>query len=319
MKVLVTGGAGFIGSHVCERLVKEGCEVVCLDNLDGYYSPDVKRGNIRNMTGEKFRFIQADILDAERLKKIIREERLEYVIHEAAQAGVRASVQDPVKAFRVNVTGTVNLLEAVRDSSVGKTVFASSSSVYGKVEYLPFDEEHPKNPVSPYGASKLAAENCFRVYGQLYGIKYAALRYFTVYGPRIRPDLAISKFTKAALAGGELEVYGDGGKSRDFTHVSDAADATVKALRKGEGAYNIGGGTRITVKELAEKIIRTVGKGSIRYVEDQVGDVEHTESDTRKAGRELKWKPNVKFEDGLEETIKWVENIYTAGRNSITR
>ncbi|MFH1055306.1 MAG: SDR family NAD(P)-dependent oxidoreductase [Candidatus Altiarchaeota archaeon] len=308
-RVLVTGGAGFIGSHLCERLVKDGHDVTCIDNFDDYYSKKIKRDNIRPIVGE-FKLIKADIRDLERLKRVVSQEEPDYVVHEAAQAGVRASVDNPVKTNEVNVTGTLNLLEATRDSDVKKTVFASSSSVYGRVEYLPFDEEHPKTPISPYGVSKLACENYFRVYEELYGMKYVALRYFTVYGPRIRPDLAISKFTRLALAGGELEVYGNGSKSRDFTHVSDAVEATTLALTRGSGAYNIGGGTTITVKELAERIIELTGKGRIKYVEDQKGDVEHTSSDTTKARGELDWTPKVKFDDGLKGTVEWVEGIY---------
>jgi UDP-glucose 4-epimerase len=308
-RILVTGGAGFIGSHLCERLAQEGHEVTCLDNLDGYYSPKIKKGNISQIRGG-FAFVKADIRDAGKLRRLISKGGFDYVVHEAAQAGVRASVKDPLKTNEVNVGGTLNLLEAMRDSPAKKLVFASSSSVYGKVEYLPFDEEHPKNPISPYGASKLACEHYIRVYSELYGMRYAALRYFTVYGPRIRPDLAISKFTRSALAGGELDVYGDGLKSRDVTHVSDAVDATVKALTRGAGAYNIGGGTRITVKELAEKIIALTGGGRIRYIADQMGDVDHTESDTSKALRELGWKPKVSFEDGLGQTVEWLKGIY---------
>jgi UDP-glucose 4-epimerase len=306
-KVLVTGGAGFIGSHLCERLAKGDHEVVCLDSFDDYYDPRIKR---RNVAGAAFKVIKADIRDAARLKAIVKREAPEYVIHEAAQAGVRASVQNPLKTNEINVAGTLNLLEALRGSGVKKTVYASSSSIYGKVYRLPFDEDHPKNPMSPYGASKLACEHYFRVYGELHGIRSVGLRYFTVYGPRIRPDLAIHKFTKTALAGGKLQVYGDGGKSRDFTHVSDAVDATVKAMRRGSGAYNIGGGTTITVKELAERIIGMAGGGSIKYVPDQKGDVEHTASDTRKARRELGWKPKIGFDDGLAETVEWVKGIY---------
>lgn len=302
----MTGGAGFIGSHLCERLVSDGHEVVCLDNFDDYYSPKIKRENVAS-AGDNYTLVEADIRDGNALKGIVSDADPDYVIHEAAQAGVRASVADPKKTCQVNVTGTLNLLEAVRDSGVKKTVFASSSSVYGKIEYLPFDEEHPKEPVSPYGASKLAAEHYFSVYGRLYGLKHVMLRYFTVYGPRIRPDLAIHKFTKAALDGGQLTVYGDGKKSRDFTHVTDAVDATVKSMKKGEGAYNIGGGTRVTVNELAEKIIELVGSGTIKYINDQAGDVTHTESDTKKAQKELGWKPQVGFDEGLSQTIEWVK------------
>ncbi|MFH0863360.1 MAG: SDR family NAD(P)-dependent oxidoreductase [Candidatus Altiarchaeota archaeon] len=306
-KVLVTGGAGFIGSHLCERLVSEGHEVLCLDNLDPYYSPEVKKENLK---GLDCRLVKADIRDAKAVDRILKTENPEYVIHEAAQAGVRASVQDPLKTSEVNVQGTLNLLEAVRGSDVKKVVYASSSSVYGKVVRLPFDEGHPTDPISPYGVSKLACEHYFRVYGELHGIDSVGLRYFTVYGPRIRPDLAIHKFTRTALEGGQLEVYGDGSKSRDFTHVSDAVDATVKAMAKGSGIYNVGGGTTITVKELAERIIAQVGTGTIKYVPDQKGDVEHTESDTSKARKELGWRPKKTFEEGLKETVEWVRKIY---------
>jgi UDP-glucose 4-epimerase len=305
-KILVTGGAGFIGSHLCERLALEGNDVVCVDNLDDYYSPNVKKANISGIKGQ-FKLLKADIRDATKLKRIITKQKPDYVIHEAAQAGVRASVQNPIKTNEVNIGGTLNLLEAVRGSSVKKIVCASSSSIYGKVVSLPFDEEHPKNPISPYGVSKLSCESYLRVYRELYGIDYVALRYFTVYGPRIRPDLAIHKFTKIALEGGALQVYGNGTKSRDFTFVADAVDATIRALQKGQGAYNIGGGTTLTVKELADKIIRLAGTGSIEYVQDQKGDVVHTQSDTTKARKELGWSPRMKFDDGLRQTVEWVK------------
>ena len=187
-----------------------------------------------------------------------------------------------------------------------RLVFASSSSVYGRIKYLPFDEGHPKDPVSPYGVSKLACEKYISAYENLYGLEYVALRYFTVYGPRIRPDLAIYSFTKNALEGKELRIYGDGTKSRDFTHVSDAVDATCKALEKGSGEYNIGGGTTVTVQELAEKIIGNVGSGRIKHVKDQKGEVLHTKSDTRKASKELGWMPGKNLDEGLSETIEWI-------------
>ncbi|MBD3387533.1 MAG: NAD-dependent epimerase/dehydratase family protein [Candidatus Altiarchaeales archaeon] len=308
MKVLVSGGAGFIGSHICERLVNEGHEVVCVDNLDGYYSPEVKRRNIGSFDGD-FTFIEGDIRDGVFLKGLVDGESPEYVIHEAAQAGVRASVADPLKTCEVNIQGTINVLEAVKESNVRKLVFASSSSVYGRIEYLPFDEEHPKNPISQYGASKLACEHYLRLYERFYGIKHTSLRYFTVYGPRIRPDLAIHKFARTALTGGRLELYGDGSKSRDFTYVSDAVDATLKALKKGGEVYNVGGGARVTVKELAEKIIELAGGGTISYIKDQMGDVMHTESNTEKARRELCWNPVKDFEEGLRETVEWVRSV----------
>ena len=276
-----------------------------MDSFDGYYSPALKRQNISSLRGD-FKLVKADILDAGRMRRIVSSERPDYVVHEAAQAGVRASVLNPKKTFETNVLGTVTLLSALSGSRIKKLVFASSSSVYGKVKYLPFDEKHPKNPISPYGSSKLACEDYVRIYGELHGTETVSLRYFTVYGPRIRPDLAISKFTAEALAGGALQVYGDGGKSRDFTHVSDAVDATVRALTRGGGAVNVGGGTVLTVKELAKRIISIAGGGRIRYVTDQKGDVEQTMSDTRLARRVLSWRPKVGFDRGLRETVEWV-------------
>ncbi len=304
-RVLVTGGAGFIGSHLCERLLADGYGVVCVDSLDGYYSPALKRRNVASLRGG-FRFVEADILDARRMRRIVSKEKPDYVVHEAARPGVRASVLNPGKTLEANVMGTVSLLSALSGSRIRKLVFASSSSVYGAVRYLPFDEEHPKNPISPYGASKLACEDYVRMYGELHGVETVSLRYFTVYGPRIRPDLAISKFAAAALDGGSLPVYGDGGRRRDFTHVCDAVDATVRALARGGGQLNVGGGTVLTVKELAERIISLAGGGRIRYVAGQPGDVEQTMSDTRLARRVLGWRPKVRFDDGLRETVEWV-------------
>jgi len=307
-RVLVTGGAGFIGSHICDRLLADGCEVVSFDNLDDYYSPGIKRGNIGG-DRDGYTHVNADITDFDSLMAAMKEHEPDYVIHEAAQAGVRASVEDPAKTNRVNIMGTVNVLEAIRASDVKKLVFASSSSIYGKVEYLPFDEEHPKNPISPYGITKLACEMDMRVWNELYGIDYVALRYFTVFGPRIRPDLAIHKFIRRALEGGTFHIYGDGSKSRDFTYVDDAVAATIAAMTAGAGPYNIGGGTRITVAELAKTIIDRVGSGKMEYEADQAGDVIHTASDCKKARAELGWGPATDFGEGLESTIEWMKGI----------
>ncbi|MFH1402722.1 MAG: GDP-mannose 4,6-dehydratase [Candidatus Altiarchaeota archaeon] len=306
--ILVTGAAGFIGSHLAERLLDEGHMVIALDNLDGYYSRDIKEGNIKEAESNAgYTFIEASILDSESTARILDEHSVEYVIHEAAQAGVRASMENPVKTLEVNAIGTLRLLEAIGKSSVRKLVFASSSSVYGRIKYLPFDEEHPKNPISPYGMSKLMCEGYISLYGQTYGLENTCLRYFTVYGPRIRPDLAIHKFTVKALRNEPIEVYGDGSKTRDFTFVEDAVDATVKAISRGDGAYNIGGGTRVSVKRLAEMILEyTGGKSRIEYSESVKGDVEHTMSDTSKAREELRWVPNTGLEEGLKMTVEWI-------------
>ncbi len=315
MKVLVTGGAGFIGSHVVDALLERGHEVIALDNFDPYYDPNIKRENIAGALGnEDFRLVEGDVRDGELLKDVIKRGGVECVIHEAAQAGVRPSIKEPLRVSEVNVLGTLNVLQACVDSGVGKIVNASSSSVYGKVEHLPFDEEHPNNPLSPYGASKLVVEQYCKVFAELYDLRVTSLRYFTVYGPRMRPDLAISIFTAKALRGEPLEVYGDGSKTRDFTYISDAVDATLKAMDKGDGqVLNVGGGSRISIGELAQKIISLTGSDSkIMYSEDVKGDAWHTWADVDKAGRVLGWKPEVNLDDGLKKYLEWVRgNIST--------
>jgi UDP-glucose 4-epimerase len=307
MNVLVTGGAGFIGSHVVEALLRRGSYVICLDNFDPYYDAALKRSNVAPFLEEdNFQLIEGDVRDVALLEDIIRENSVEYVVHEAAQPGVRASIANPLKTADVNGNGTLSVLCASIDSGVKKIVNASSSSVYGRVSYLPFDEEHPRQPISPYGASKLAAEQYCEVFSELYGLSTVSLRYFTVYGPRMRPDLAISIFTTKALKGEALEIYGDGAKTRDFTYISDAVEATLAALKKGEGTYNVGGGSRISIRRLAERIIRLTGSGSrIRYLPPIKGDAEHTMAGIAKAKRELRWTPRISLDEGLREFVAW--------------
>jgi UDP-glucose 4-epimerase len=206
-RIVITGGAGFIGSHIAAEVAKE-YEVVIIDNLDDYYSPDLKRRNLEILLANpNVRFIEGDITDTDLLRRVIDSD-VEFVYHEAAQAGVRISVENPFKPNNVNVLGTLNVLKASLDAGVKRVINASSSSVYGKVKYLPFDEAHPTMPVSPYGVSKLAAEHYCRVFSEVYGLPTVSLRYFTVYGPRMRPDLAISIFTRKMLANEPIMVYG---------------------------------------------------------------------------------------------------------------
>ena len=229
------------------------CEVLCLDNFDDYYDPQIKKRNIEKFTScPNFTLIKGDIRDKILLKKIMID--IDYIFHEAAQAGVRISVDDPVKPHEINATGTLNLLEAAKDADVKKIINASSSSVYGKIKYLPFDELHPTEPVSPYGVSKLMAEDYCRVFQELYALKTVSLRYFTVYGPCMRPDLAIHIFMHKALRNEPIIIFGDGTKTRDFTYIQDIVQANIKAMNKGSGEYNIGGGYNISVQQLAEKI-----------------------------------------------------------------
>lgn len=304
MKYLVTGGAGFIGSHLCERLVEKG-EVVCLDNFDPYYSPQVKRNNIKPLIEHPdFELVEGSILDKELLHRVF--EDVDYVFHNAAQAGVRISVENPGKTHESNATGTLNVLEAATNYGVQKVINASSSSIYGKVSYLPFDEEHPNMPVSPYGASKLVAEHYCRVFSELHDLETVSLRYFTVFGSRMRPDLAINIFTGKALNNEPIEIFGDGEKTRDFTFIDNIVDANLRAMERGSGVYNIGGGERVSINGLAERIVRIVGSESeIFYSESVKGDAEHTWSDVSKARRELGYEPEIGLDEGLERYVQW--------------
>lgn len=306
MKCLVTGGAGFIGSHLMEKLLNKGHEVICYDNFDDYYDPKIKKGNISRILNKKnFVLIEGDVRSKELLAKTISE-GVEYIFHEAAQPGVQFSIKNPMKTHDVNATGTLSLLLAALDSDVKKIIYASSSSVYGKVKYLPFDEEHPKNPISPYGVSKLMAEHYCRVFSETYGIKTVSLRYFTVFGPRMRPDLAIHKFSQKALKNEDIEIFGTGEKTRDFTYIDNVVDATILAMNRGTGEYNIGGGVRISIEELAQKIIGLAKSSSrIKYSNSLSGDVEHTWANIDKAKRELKYDPKIDLDEGLRRYLKY--------------
>lgn len=303
--MLVTGGAGFIGSHLVARLLSDGHEVVCLDNFDPYYDPGIKRKNIAQFALEnRFTLVEGSILNERVLQDCF--DGVDYVFHEAAQAGVRTSIEDPLKAHEVNATGTLRLLEAAVDSNAKKVVYASSSSVYGTVKYLPFDEEHPTLPVSPYGVSKLSAEHYCRVFDAVYGLKTVSLRYFTVYGPSMRPDLAISIFTRKALAGEDLEIFGTGKKTRDFTYIDDVIDANISAMRSGRGSYNIGSGKRTSIQSLADKIIEaTGGKSKSINSPDAIGDAEHTWADVARARKELGWEAKIELNEGLRRYVQW--------------
>ncbi|AKB82180.1 UDP-glucose 4-epimerase [Methanosarcina barkeri 3] len=305
-KAIVTGGAGFIGSHLIEKLLSKGYEVICLDNFDPYYSTQTKKRNVElYLKNDNFTLVKGDIRDIVLLKDLFC--GVDYIFHQAAQAGVRTSVDNPMKPHEVNATGTLNLLKTALDFDIKKFIFASSSSVYGQISYLPFDEQHPTFPVSPYGVSKLMAEHYCRVFSELYGLKTISLRYFTVYGPRMRPDLAISIFTKAALQNSSITIFGDGSKTRDFTYVDDIVDANMIAMHKGKGEYNIGGGHSISIMDLADTIISVTGSTSdIVFKECIKGDAEHTLANNEKAKRELDWKPMVTINDGIRKYVDWM-------------
>lgn len=304
VRCIVTGGAGFIGSHLCNQLLDRGT-VVCLDNFDPYYDPQVKRKNIESfMDNPDFELVEGNIHDKQLLYELF--EDVDYVFHNAAQAGVRISVDNPSKSHSTNATGTLNVLESAVKAGVRKVINASSSSVYGKVLYLPFDENHPNLPVSPYGASKLIAEHYCRIFNEIHGIDTISLRYFTVFGPRIRPDLAINIFTKKALNNETIEIYGDGNKTRDFTFIDNIVDANIRAMKNGIGEYNIGGGERISIRELAEKIMSiTDSESEIIYSASVKGDADHTWSDVSKASKDLGYSPKIGLDEGLKRYVQW--------------
>lgn len=311
-KIVITGGAGFIGSHIAEALVPDH-EVIIVDNLDSYYSPALKHKNL-DVVRQKgdFIFIEGDVTDLALMKNVI-DDTVDYVYHEAAQAGVRISVEDPFKPNHINVVGTLNVLEASLEAGVKRVINASSSSVYGKVQYLPFDEKHPTQPVSPYGVSKLAAEHYCRVFYEVYGLPTVSLRYFTVYGPRMRPDLAISMFTGKMLANEPITVFGDGEQTRDFTYIEDIVKANLDLLKTGAAdgcVMNIGGGNRITVNELIRHIREITGSVSeVMYSDKQKGDAEHTLAGVGLAWKMIEYEPDVSIDGGLAKFVKWYRDM----------
>jgi len=306
-KCLVTGGAGFIGSHLVTKLLGAGHQVVCLDNFDDYYDVSLKKANIRQFLSDPdFTLVHGDILDRKVLESCVS--GADHIFHLAARPGVRASIEDPIRAQEVNATGTLMVLEMARKKDVKKVIFASSSSVYGTAARLPLAETDPTNPLSPYAASKLCAENYCEIYRSIYGLDTVSLRYFTVFGPRMRPDLAISIFTRSALAGGDIVIFGNGGKSRDFTYIDNVVDANIRAMDRGSGIYNIGGRQGITIGELAKAIVEMTGSPSrIKFKEDAAGDMEHTLADITKAKDELGYRPSIGIMEGLERYIDYVK------------
>jgi len=307
-KIVITGGAGFIGSHIAEALVQDH-EVIIVDNLDDYYSPALKQRNLDCVMAKgDAKFVRGDITDLDLVRKVI-DETVDYVFHEAAQAGVRISVEDPFKPNSVNVLGTLNVLKASLDAGVRRVINASSSSVYGKVQYLPFDEAHPTLPVSPYGVSKLAAEHYCRVFYEVYGLPTVSLRYFTVYGPRMRPDLAISIFTQKMLANEPITVFGDGEQTRDFTYIDDIVRVNRKLLETDAAdgyAMNVGDGHRIAVNDLISHLREITGSASeVMYSDKQKGDAEHTMADVGLARELVSYRPEVSIDEGLDRFSRW--------------
>jgi UDP-glucuronate 4-epimerase len=320
LPVVVTGGAGFIGSHLCERLLELEAQVAAVDNFDPYYDPAEKRENLTDcLRNPRFRLIEGDIRDAALLRRKFADFRPRIIVHLAAKAGVRPSLADPEAYADTNVRGTTVLLEAARQAKVNNFVFASSSSVYGASDSLPFREDHRTDrPLSPYGATKKAGEVLCHAYHSAYGMNVSCLRFFTVYGPRQRPDLAIRKFVRLALAGQPVPVYGDGTSSRDYTHVRDTLTGILGAIQWGESRsprfdiFNLGSSQPIQLNDLVSAIEQELGHPIERqHLAVQPGDMTHTYADTTLAERELGFRRTVDFRDGLREFILWMKQRKT--------
>lgn len=312
MKILVTGGAGFIGSNLIERLLKEGYDIVCLDNFNDYYDPQIKRDNIKPFLREKrFNLVEADIRDKDTLKKIFEKYKFHKVIHLAAQAGVRPSLENPNLYVDVNVNGILNLLELSREYKIKSFIFGSSSSVYGATKEIPFSEEGKLKPISPYGVSKRAGELLCSTYNHLYNLPITILRFFTVYGPRQRPDMAIHKFTKLIDEGKEICLYGDGETSRDYTYVSDIVEGIMSALNRDFSfeIFNLGNSEPISLSQLVSLIENNLNKTSkIKYLPVQPGDPSITFADITKSKKLLNYEPKVNIDEGIKRFIKWYKN-----------
>ena len=312
-RCLITGVAGFIGSHLAEALTAEGHEVLGLDSFADYYAREVKESNLSGLKGEAaFDLVEGDLARLD-LGGLLR--GVDWVFHQAAQAGVRASWGDFFRTYTDNnILGTQRLLEAVRqvgsagNGKVGRIVYASSSSIYGEAEEARTPEDATPRPISPYGVSKLAAEQLGYLYWKQFGLPVVSLRYFTVYGPRQRPDMAFNRFIDALLSGGEVRIYGDGEQTRDFTYVGDAVAANLAAAERGRDGtvYNIGGGERASVNRVVEILEEVSGRRAKRsYHDRQAGDVRHTWADVSRAERELGFAPRVDLRDGIKRQYEW--------------
>ncbi|MGH7990610.1 MAG: SDR family NAD(P)-dependent oxidoreductase [Limisphaerales bacterium] len=317
MNFLVTGGAGFIGSHVCERLLRNGHSVWAFDDLNDFYDPQLKRKNIREIQSlaKPFEFVHGDLTDAAALDEIFSSVQFDQVIHLAARAGVRPSLEQPALYQRVNVEGTVNVLEAARKSGVKKIILASSSSVYGVNSKVPFSESDPIfSAISPYAASKLACEALGHVYHHVHKMDVTMLRLFTVYGPRQRPDLAIRKFATLIDAGKPIPVFGDGETARDYTYVSDTVDGIIAATKKefGYEIFNLGESQAVKLSHLIELLEGALGKKAvIDRKPNQPGDVPVTFADISKARAKLGYDPKVKIEQGIKLFAEWFQKSHS--------
>src|SRR5438067_10925441 len=309
MRILVTGGAGFIGSHLVENLLAAGHEVAILDDFNDFYDPQIKRANIADFAKDVAVY-RADLRDNASVRNVFRRDKYAIIAHLAARAGVRPSIQHPQLYYDTNVSGTLHLLDAARVIGVERFIFASSSSVYGISKTVPFSEDqHLTQTLSPYAATKIAGESLCSTYSHLYRMHVVALRYFTVYGPRQRPDLAIHQFTRRIYAGQPIDQFGDGSTRRDYTYIDDVIQGTMAALKYDGSRYdifNLGESDTIQLKELISAIEKALGKkAKVNRLPEQPGDMPLTCADISKARRLLGYNPATPFTDGLPRFADW--------------
>src|SRR3984893_14395253 len=310
MRILVTGGAGFIGSHLVEKLLATGHAVSILDDFNDFYDPQIKRANIQAVTAD-VAVHRVDLRDSAAVNRLFYREKFDAIAHLAARAGVRPSISQPQLYYDTNVNGTLHLLEAARLTGIERLIFGSSSSVYGICKRVPFSEDfHLTQTISPYAATKIAGEFLCSTFSHLYQMRMIALRFFTVYGPRQRPDLAIHQFTRKILAGEPIDQFGDGTTRRDYTYIDDIIQGTMAAL-KYEGArfdiFNLGESETIQLKDLIAAIENVLGKkAKINQLPEQPGDMPLTCADISKAKKLLGYNPSTKFEDGLPRFVDWL-------------
>ena len=321
MQILITGGAGFIGSTLADKLLKLSTsfqnninnKIIIIDNFNDYYSPELKDLNIKhNLANPDYKLYRGDICDRNLVNKIFKNHEINCVIHIAARAGVRPSLEDPLEYVRSNIEGTINILEAMRKNNVKKIVFASSSSVYGNCKAEKFTEDlKVTEPISPYAATKSACEQFLYTYSKLYDMQALCLRFFTVYGPRQRPDLAIRKFIELIEQDKPIPVYGDGTTMRDYTYIDDIVNGIMSAINYDKTPYeiiNLGGGSPVTLNEMIATIEKVLGKkAKIERLPMQPGDVDRTVADITKAKRLLNYNPQTTFEEGIRKFIEWRE------------
>ncbi len=307
--ILITGAAGFIGSHAAQRLIEKGYRVVGVDNFSDFYDRSWKEMNLKSITGDKIDVEEIDITNGDEIAKLVRLVRPWGIIHLAAMAGVRPSIEQPAYYAKVNVEGTTHLLQAAVKTGVQKFAFASSSSVYGNAQKVPFSEEdNVEEPISPYAATKRAGELVCYTFWHLYKLPIASLRFFTVYGPRQRPDLAIHKFTRLITAGKPVPFFGDGTTSRDYTFVDDTVSGIIASLEKVEKfrIYNLGGSNPVSLNELIAELERAIGKkANLDRKPAQPGDVERTFADLTRSKSELGYEPKISLAEGLKRFVAW--------------